>query len=236
MNKKSVIWKSDSRIKMGFLDNTSITVDAVLTKKGRELLARGQNEFQITKFALADDEVDYELWNAAHPLGSDYYGIIIENMPIVEAVTDESYSLKYKLLTLPKNTIRIPQIVPNPTSVTLEEGGNQQVITLTTKNGGNETLGYTVTLINSDAASIIGDGNGIANAADPVGPNEDKRSVTISTNSTFTIQSKVLADNVDISTRVVVVGNETGGREEITLTVTNNPDISVGNTIDGSTL
>ena len=221
---------------MGYLDNSSITVDAILTKKGRELLAKGRDFFVISQFALADDEVDYELWNAAHPLGSDYYGIIIENMPIVEAVTDESYSLKYKLLTLPKNTIRIPQIVPNQTSVTLEEGGNQQVITLTTKNGGNETLGYTVTLINSDAASIIGDGNGIANAADPVGPNEDKRSVTISTNSTFTIQSKVLADNVDISTRVVVVGNETGGREEITLTVTNNPDISVGNTIDGSTL
>ena len=221
---------------MGYLDNSSITVDAILTKKGRELLAKGRDFFVISQFALADDEVDYELWNAAHPLGSDYYGIIIENMPIVEAVTDESYSLKYKLLTLPKNTIRIPQIVPNPTDITLEEGGNQQVVTLTTKNGGNETLGYTVTLINSDAASIVGDGNGIANNADPVGTNEDKRSITISTNSTFTVTSKVLADNVDISTRVVVVGNETGGREEITLTVTNNPDISVGNTIDGSTL
>jgi hypothetical protein len=218
---------------MGYLDNSSITVDAILTKKGRELLAKGRDFFVISQFALADDEVDYELWNAAHPLGSDFYGIIIENMPIVEAVTDESYSLKYKLLTLPKNTIRIPQIVPNPTSVTLEEGGNQQVITLTTKNGGNETLGYTITLINSDAASIVGDGNGIANNADPVGPNEDKRSMTISTNSTFTISSKVLADNVDISTRVLVIGNETGGREEITLTVTNNPDITVGNTIDG---
>ena len=218
---------------MGYLDNSSITVDAILTKKGRELLAKGRDFFVISQFALADDEVDYELWNAAHPLGSDYYGIIIENMPIVEAVTDESYALKYKLLTLPKNTIRIPQIIPNPTTVTLEEGGNQQVITLTTKNGGNETLGYTVTLINSDAASIVGDGNGIANNADPVGPNEDKRSITISTNATFTVTSKVLADNVDISTRVLVVGNETGGREEITLTVTNNPDITVGNTIDG---
>ena len=219
---------------MGYLDNSSITVDAILTKKGRELLAKGRDFFVISQFALADDEVDYELWNAAHPLGSDYYGIIIENMPVVEAVTDESYSLKYKLLTLPKNTIRIPQIIPNPTAITLEEGGNQQVVTVTTKNGGNETLGYTITLINSDAASIVGDGNGIANNADPVGPNEDKRSVTISTNSTFTITSKVLADNVDISTRVIVVGNETGGREEITLSVTNNPDITVGNTIDGT--
>ena len=46
---------------MGFLNNTSVTVDAVLTKKGRELLARGQDEFKITKFALSDDEIDYRL-------------------------------------------------------------------------------------------------------------------------------------------------------------------------------
>lgn len=219
---------------MGYLDNSSITVDAILTKKGRELLAKGRDFFVISQFALADDEVDYELWNPAHPLGSDYYGIIIENMPIVEAVTDESYNLKYKLLTLPKNTIRIPIIIPNPTSINLEEGGNQQTVTITTKNGGNNTLGYTVTLLNSDAASIVGDGQGIANNTDPVGANEDRRSVTISCNSQFTITTKVLADNVDISTKLIVVGNETGGREEIELTVTNNPDISVGNTTDSA--
>jgi len=219
---------------MGYLDNSSITVDAILTKKGRELLAKGRDFFVISQFALADDEVDYELWNPAHPLGSDYYGIIIENMPIVEAVTDESYNLKYKLLTLPKNTIRIPIIIPNPTSITLEEGGNQQTVTITTKNGGNNTLGYTVTLLNSDAASIVGDGRGIANNTDPVGANEDRRSITISCNSQFTITTKVLADNVDISTKLIVVGNETGGREEIELTVTNNPDISVGNTTDST--
>ena len=153
-------------------------------------------------------------------------------MPIVEAVTDESYNMKYKLLTLPKNTIRIPIIQPNPTSISLEEGGNQQTVTITTKNGGNTTLGYTVTLLNSDAASIFGDGQGIANNTDPVGSNEDRRSVTVSCNSQFTITTKVLADNVDISTKLIVVGNETGGREEIELTVTNNPDISVGNTTD----
>jgi hypothetical protein len=219
---------------MGYLDNSSITVDAILTKKGRELLAKGRDFFVISQFALADDEVDYELWNPAHPLGSDYYGIIIENMPIVEAVTDESYNLKYKLLTLPKNTIRIPIIIPNPTSISLEEGGNQQTVTITTKNGGNNTLGYTVTLLNSDAASIVGDGQGIANNTDPVGANEDRRSITVSCNSQFTITTKVLADNVDISTKLIVVGNETGGREEIELTVTNNPDISVGNTTNSA--
>jgi hypothetical protein len=219
---------------MGYLDNSSITVDAILTKKGRELLAKGRDFFVISQFALADDEVDYELWNPAHPLGSDYYGIIIENMPVVEAVTDENYSLRYKLLTLPKNTIRIPIIQTNPSSISVEEAGSRQVVSIETKNGGNETLGYTVTLLNSDAATIIGDGGGIANNEDNVGANEDRRSVTISTNSTFTIVSKVLADNTDISTKIFVVGNETGGRSEITLTVTNNPDITVGNTLDST--
>ena len=219
---------------MGYLDNSSITVDAILTKKGRELLAKGRDFFVISQFALADDEVDYELWNPAHPLGSDYYGIIIENMPIVEAVTDENYSLRYKLLTLPKNTIRIPIIQTNPSSISLEESGRRQIVSIETKNGGNETLGYTITLLNSDAATIIGDGGGIANNEDNVGANEDRRSVTISTNSTFTIVSKVLADNTDISTKIFVVGNETGGRSEITLTVTNNPDITVGNTLDST--
>ena len=75
---------------MGFLDNTSITVDAILTKKGRELLAAGDDSFKITQFALADDEIDYNLWDTAHPNGSNYYGAVIENMPILEAFTDQN--------------------------------------------------------------------------------------------------------------------------------------------------
>ena len=59
---------------MGFLNNTTVTVDAILTKKGRELLAQGTEAFNITKFALSDDEVDYNLWDVTHPNGSDYYG------------------------------------------------------------------------------------------------------------------------------------------------------------------
>ena len=41
---------------MGYLDNTSVTIDAILTIKGRELLARGGNAFNITQFAVGDDE------------------------------------------------------------------------------------------------------------------------------------------------------------------------------------
>ena len=217
---------------MGYLDNSSITVDAILTKKGRELLAKGRDNFVITQFALADDEVDYNLFNTAHPLGSDFYGIIIENLPLVEATTDENFMMKYKLLSLPKNTVRIPKVSALPASVTLKEGGQTQDVTiLTLHSTGNTQLGYTVTLLNSDAATITGDSNGIGVNTDPVGANEDRRSVTITTGGKFTITSKILADATDISTKIIIVGNETGGRDEVSLTVTNDPTISVGSTI-----
>ena len=80
---------------MGFLDNSSTTVDAILTKKGRELLARGRNEFKITKFALADDEIDYTLWDVTNPNGTNYYGAVIENMPLLEAIPDENQMMRY---------------------------------------------------------------------------------------------------------------------------------------------
>ena len=92
---------------MVFLDNTSITVDDILTKKGRELLARGQNEFRITKFALADDEIDYNLYDTSHPNGSKFYGAVIENMPLLEAFVDENQHMRNKLTTLPKETSKL---------------------------------------------------------------------------------------------------------------------------------
>ncbi len=57
---------------MGYLDNSSVTVDAILTLKGRELLAKGGDAFKITQFALGDDEIDYSLWNPKARNGSHY--------------------------------------------------------------------------------------------------------------------------------------------------------------------
>ena len=91
---------------MGYLNNASVTVDAILTTKGRELLSQGGSTkgLDIKYFALGDDEVNYDLWNPANPLGSDYYGIIIENMPVLEASPIPEQNLKSKLLTLGKDT------------------------------------------------------------------------------------------------------------------------------------
>ena len=95
---------------MGYLNNQLITVDAILTKKGRELLAKGDGSFDITQFALSDDEVDYTLYNPNHPSGSAFYGEAIENMPLLEAFPDESQMMKYKLVTLPRQTAKMPTL------------------------------------------------------------------------------------------------------------------------------
>lgn len=97
---------------MGYLDKSTITVDAILTNRGRELLAEqgtSADGLAIVKFALSDDEIDYGLYNTAHPEGSDYYGYVIENMPVLEATPDEQQIMRYKLLSL--NEIGAPFIV-----------------------------------------------------------------------------------------------------------------------------
>ena len=208
---------------MGYLNNSTITVDAVLTKKGRELLARGRNEFKITQFALADDEIDYDLWNPAHPLGSSYYGSIIENMPLVEATTDESNIMRYKLVSLPKNTVRIPIISVAQTSITLTSTGQRAVIDPNTVNitNGNATLGYTAILSDSDVASLqvvkptTAGVSGVSLAA--IGDAESAMSVS-AVGLSFAVVAKTQLLS-DATATITIIGNETGGRVTINLTV-----------------
>jgi len=104
---------------MGFINNTSYILNAVLTKKGREYLAKNDAKFNITKFALADDEVDYTLWDTAHPLGTDYYGAVLESMPLVEPVVDPEVVMKYKLITAPVGSKALA-VIKNVTPLSVE--------------------------------------------------------------------------------------------------------------------
>ena len=112
---------------MGYLDNSSITVDAVLTKKGREILKNGGN-LNITSFTMSDTGVDYTLWNPDHPSGSAFYGEAIENLPMLEASVHAEYNLRNRLISLNQNTVAVPAIqlnnldTNNGTVLTLEDG------------------------------------------------------------------------------------------------------------------
>lgn len=132
---------------MGYLDNTTILIDAILTNKGRELLSKGTQSFKITKFALSDDEIDYKLWNPNHNLGSDYYGEAIENLPILEASSNETQVMKYKLVTLAAGVTQMSVMVVGPKSVELGSAQTYIVAPSITNNPtANSVYGYTAIL------------------------------------------------------------------------------------------
>jgi len=133
---------------MAFLDGTSITVDAALTKKGRELLKTGKG-LDIVAFTLSDTGVDYTLWNPDQPTGSAYYGETIENTPQLEANVHSVYSLRDRLVTLPQNTITMPALeiqLPRTSTSTL------------TFNDENATLASVVT-VNLKGYASTGNGS-----------------------------------------------------------------------------
>ena len=199
---------------MGFLDNTSITVDAILTKKGRELLARGETAFKISKFALADDEVDYNLWDTAHPNGSSYYGAVIENMPVLEAFTDETQVMRYKLITLNKTTTQMPTLNIGIGDTTMNFD-TSTIVTANTANGSDTA--YSFTLSDTDIAYISADGNF---SATTIATQQTQKTATV-TGTQATLQPRSL--RVAKSAKLTVEGNNTGAISVITLTTEKDP-------------
>ena len=213
---------------MGFLNNTTVTVDAILTKKGRELLAQGTNAFNITKFALADDEIDYRLYDTSHPNGTDYYGAGIEAMPLLEAFPDENHVMRYKLVTLPKNTQKMPVISIQPEAVTFTAGGglNQPKITITPSTANVSDSSYTFILHDQSVVSMVvgqpagGQGGGGATTPFFLGEDDVPNSKTLVA-GTVRLGVLPLASTTTTtgkSTQLTVVGNDTGATTSITVT------------------
>ena len=206
---------------MGFLNNTTVTVDAILTKKGRELLAQGTSAFQITKFALADDEVDYRLFDTSHPNGSDYYGAVIEAMPLLEAFPDENHVMRYKLVTLPKNTQKMPvlSVAPNQGIVFSRDtgmGAQPETVGATTANATDNS--YTFILKDQTVASMtVGTGgqSGVG-ATTPffLGDDDAPNSKTLVANTVIISVTAVIKEK---STSLIIVGNDTGATASITV-------------------
>ena len=204
---------------MAYLNNAEITVDAILTKKGREKLAAGEG-LSISKFALGDDEIDYTLYEPAHPKGSAYYDAAIKAIPITEASPDETQVLKYKLVTLPKGTKKIPKVEFGIPSISVNQNSGQVSLTPTTSPAGNSQSGYTIILSNKNAGSIVGQGLAATSGTIPLALGDEiTTTAAIETGLSFTF---IANPNITatIKTTITVYGNETGGSQTIPVTVT----------------
>ena len=122
-------------------------------------MSQGQDQFKITKFAVSDEGVDYTLYNSDHISGSNYYGEEITSMPMLEAIPDETRIMRYKLITLPKGTSKMPSIAVSPSVVAIGvDASPTSVIVPSTKNTNagfnNQNYGYTCILSNKKCADI----------------------------------------------------------------------------------
>lgn len=203
---------------MGYLDNTSITVDAILTKKGRQKLASGQS-LNINKFALADDEIDYTLYEPAHPKGSAFYDSAIKAIPILEASPDETQILRHKIVTLPKGTNQIPIVALGIDSIKVNQTEGQVSLSPTTSPQGNSNAGYTIVLADQRAGTLAVTQGATAAGSVPVFLGEEVTTTAqVVSGLGFTYTPNPSLSN-DISTTLTVYGNETGGSQTIPVTV-----------------
>ena len=217
---------------MGYLNNTAVTVDAILTAKGRELLARGDGSFRITQFALSDDEIDYTLYNPTQPSGSAFYGEAIENMPLLEAFPDETQIMKYKLVTLPRGTARMPVLDIGYSSITIKQGASlaitPQTLNYLSQTALYESSGYTFTI--SDVR-LFNTFNGVGintpdvqalNQSTTIGTNVSKTVVGTTLNLSATTVNTLFGSNTSLSATLQVVGRDSGARLQIPVIVTKN--------------
>lgn len=215
---------------MGYLNNQVITIDAILTTKGRELLARNDGSFRITQFALADDEIDYTQYNPIHPSGSAYYGEAIENLPLLEAFPNETQIMKYKLVTLPRGTAKLPILDLGYTAITIKQGASLAITPQTLNyTGGNnyEASGYSFTisdirLVNTFTATGIQttaatDAN---NVTPTVGTNVSKTVIGTTLNLTATTLNTLFGTSATaLYATLTVTGRDSGARLTIPVTV-----------------
>jgi hypothetical protein len=220
---------------MSILNNTTITVDAVLTTKGRELLARNDGSFQITQFALADDEIDYTLYNPNHPSGSAFYGEALENTPVLEAIPNESQIMRYKLVTLPRGTSKLPVINIGYNAVTIKQGASLTITPQTLNYLGStstyEANGYVVTVADSRLLSAfagtgittttVGNANlnttsGTALSTSQIGTSFTITGTTI--NTLFPSGSQTAA-GTSLTTTITAIGRDSGARITIPLNI-----------------
>ena len=212
---------------MGYLNNTSIIIDAILTKKGRELLARQDGSFQITQFALGDDEIDYTLFNENHPNGSQFSGEAIENMNIIEAFPDDNNIMISKLVTLPRGTTKMPVVTANVSKIQLSLGSTTNVNPETLNLNGVATLresgGYLATIADRRLLTTFSGVGTTGNTASTQRPYSNSSLAETIRGTSFTLTAisatSLFGNNARLLTSITIEGIDSGARVTIPLEI-----------------
>jgi hypothetical protein len=215
---------------MAILNPTVVTVDAILTTKGRELLARNDGSFQITQFSLADDEIDYTLYNPNQPSGSAFYGEAIEAMPVIQAFPNDTQIMRYKLVTLPRGTSRLPVVSIGYNTITLKQGASLTITPQTLNYLGAtstfEANGYVATIADIRLlSSFQGTGITTTTVGQPglnttTGAVLSKSEIGTSFTLTGTTVNTLFGTSLtSLATTITVIGRDSGARITIPVNI-----------------
>lgn len=212
---------------MSHLDNSERTIEVRLTSVGRKRMAEGKG-VDITQFALSDDEIDYGLWQEnteQNNISDEERDALIENLPVFEAFTDETQSMRHKLVTLEAGSDQVPRISA-PKTLRLENSPLE--LSPKTSIGKNtvpldQLSGYTVLVEDATYLSVISTKD--PERTDATIPALYKQNVNITgdtmaaVGTEFEIRRTISNIQNDQETTVTVVGNETGLSFEITVNI-----------------
>ena len=223
---------------MGYIDNTLVTIDSIVTAKGRELLSKGRGRFKVTKFAVADDEIDYRLWDSNNVNGSVYYGQVIENMSLTEANPNQDKTMNFKMLSLPKNIELVPVMAiaggnysPTIQSTEASPYSDPFIITPMTYNPstGNSILGYTATVSDTSVLTLEGQGTNVTGGSRWAIDNGEliynfstSKTEAKATGTSFKIhpaKSFPIGYSGTRTASITIIGNETAGKLIVNITV-----------------
>lgn len=220
---------------MGFQDSSTTTVDAILTKHGRLLLSQGKS-LGISKFAASDDGVDYNLWNVGHPNGATSYGYAIKNMPLVEAVPDDTVVMNYKLVSLDRNTKFLPTLrFTNGTTKTIVDQDDMWT------SSGIQTINQGSVSSNPNSSAFLDEGYKFTFSDEsPVFVTGGKRTsmdgiherlahnagyairATYTTEPGKALVVKAKPTDTQLRVTIIVEGNKSGAKGSVTLTLSSN--------------
>jgi hypothetical protein len=196
-------------------------------------LARNDGSFQITQFSLADDEIDYTLYNPNQPSGSAFYGEAIEAMPIIQAFPEDTQMMRYKLVTLPRGTSRLPVVSLGYNTIVLKQGASLTITPQTLNYLGAtstfEANGYVATIADIRLLSSF-QGTGITTTAVTVGNSAALNTTTgtvlskseIGTSFTLTgttVNTLFGSTLTTLATTITVIGRDSGARITIPVNI-----------------
>jgi len=203
---------------MGYLNNDTITVDAILTKHGRYKLSLGGG-LDIQHFALSDDGMDYSLWNSNHPSGSDSYGEALTALPMIEAVPDDVSLMQYKLYHGEKSKQHWP-VISQVSDHTFNNTVDYVDIIPETQQFGKEAYIWQFSnsnVVKFDSPSVdSGHSIGATDERFPVRTN-----IPLALEFRGFTQMRLYAKSLDVlgTTNVNIIGRESGARTSIALHV-----------------